>query len=78
MEWYYALILMLGTVCLIMFVGIPVAFAFFAANIIGTYLFLGGEFGLVAMPLEFHLSITKYSLTPIALFLLIEPPRVIR
>ena len=70
MEWYSAMILMLGTVCVIMFMGVPVALAFFAANILGTYLFLGGEFGLVSMPLEFHLAISKYSLTPIALFLL--------
>jgi tripartite ATP-independent transporter DctM subunit len=70
MEWYYALFLMLGTVCLIMFIGVPVAFAFFAANIIGTFLFLGGYYGLTSMPLEFHLSIAKYSLAPIALFLL--------
>lgn len=70
MEWYFALVLMLGTVCIIMFMGIPVAFAFFAANVLGTYLFLGGEYGLITMPLEFHLAISKYSLTPIALFLL--------
>ena len=70
MEWYWALVLMLGTVCLIMFLGVPVAFAFFAANILGTYLFLGGDIGLVTMPLEFHLAVSKYSLTPIALFLL--------
>ena len=70
MEWYYAMILMLGTVCFIMFMGVPVAFAFFAANILGTYLFHGGELGLVSIPLEMHLAISKYSLTPIALFLL--------
>ena len=70
MEWYFALILLLGTVCLGMFIGIPVAFAFFAANILGTYLFIGGSLGLEEMPLEFQLSVTKFILTPIALFLL--------
>jgi len=69
MEWYYAFLLMLGTVVLIMFLGMPVAFAFFAANILGTYLFIGGDIALVFMPIEFHNAI-KFTLTPIALFLL--------
>ena len=34
MEWYFALVLLLGTVCTAMFLGLPVAFAFFAANIL--------------------------------------------
>ena len=70
MEWYFALILLLGTVCLAMFLGMPVAFAFFATNILGTYLFIGGTLGLEEMPKEFQASVTKFILTPIALFLL--------
>ncbi|MBT3536111.1 MAG: TRAP transporter large permease [Rhodospirillaceae bacterium] len=70
MEWYMAMILLLGTVCLGMFLGLPVAFAFFAANFLGTYLFLGGDIGLESMPKEFHLAVAKFILTPIALFLL--------
>jgi len=69
MEWYLALILLLGTVCITMFLGLPVAFAFFAANVLGTALFINGDIGLVLMPLEFHNAI-KYTLAPIALFLL--------
>ena len=65
-----AMILLLGTVCLGMFLGLPVAFAFFGANILGTYLFLGGDIGLESMPKEFHLAVAKFVLTPIALFLL--------
>jgi len=70
MEWYLAMALLLGVVCLGMFLGLPVAFAFFAANMVGTYLFLGGDIGLVSMPHEFHLAVAKFVLTPIALFLL--------
>jgi TRAP-type C4-dicarboxylate transport system permease large subunit len=70
MEWHTAMILLLGIVCLGMFMGLPVALAFFAANIIGTFLFLGGDIGLVSMPHEFHLAVAKFVLTPIALFLL--------
>ena len=63
MEWYFALVLLLGTVCVIKFFGLPVAFAFFAANILGTWLFLNGDIGLVLMPLEFHNAI-KFTLAP--------------
>ncbi len=69
MEWYLALILLLGTVCLAMFLGLPVALAFFTANVIGTFIFIGGDIGLVFMPMEFHNAIT-FGLAPIALFLL--------
>ncbi len=47
MEWYFALTLLLGTVCVAMFLGMPVAFAFFAANVLGTALFINGDIGLV-------------------------------
>ena len=69
MEWYLALILLLGTVCTLMFLGIPVAFAFFTANVLGTALFINGDIGLVFMPMEFNNAI-KFTLAPIALFLL--------
>ena len=69
MEWYYAFVLLLGSVCLLMFLGLPVAFAFIAANVLGTYLFVNGDIGLEFMPMEFHNAI-KFTLMPIALFLL--------
>ncbi len=69
MEWYFAFLLLLGSVCLLMFNGLPVAFAFFAANIIGTFIFIGGDIGLVFMPMEFHNSI-KYTLSAVPLFVL--------
>jgi tripartite ATP-independent transporter DctM subunit len=69
MEWYFAFALLLGTVCTAMFLGMPVAFAFFAANVLGTALFLYGDIGLVMMPMEFHNAI-KFTLAPVPLFLL--------
>ncbi len=68
MEWYLALFLLLGTVCVALFLGMPVALAFFAANILGTALFIQGDIGLVYMPMEFKNAI-NYTLVPIALFL---------
>jgi tripartite ATP-independent transporter DctM subunit len=69
MEWYLALTLMLGAVCIAMFIGLPVALAFFAANVLGTFIFINGDIGLVFMPMEFHNAI-NFGLAPIALFLL--------
>ncbi|MDE0255407.1 MAG: TRAP transporter large permease subunit, partial [Rhodospirillaceae bacterium] len=79
MEWYFAMILMLGIVCAFLFLGMPVAFAFMAANLFGTALFIGdfaqtgdwtvAAIALESMPMEFHLAV-NYALTPIALFLL--------
>jgi len=69
MEWYLALTLLLGSVCVAMFLGLPVAFAFFAANVLGTAMFISGDIGLVMMPMEFHNAI-KFTLAPIPLFLL--------
>ena len=68
MEWYLAMLLLLGTVCVAMFLGMPVALAFFAANVLGTFLFINGEIGLIFMPMEFNNAI-KFTLAPIALFL---------
>ena len=42
MVWYYALLLMVGGVCALLMLGVPVAFAFLAINIVGAVLFLGG------------------------------------
>lgn len=70
MEWYWALIIMLGIVVGLLFLGLPVVFAFVAANIVGTFLFNRGDVGMIAMPMEFVLTIAKYTLVPVALFIL--------
>ncbi len=70
MEWYWALTLLLGGAVALLIIGLPVAFAFFAANIVGAFIFLRGEIGLSLMPIEYALSITKFTLVPVALFIL--------
>lgn len=74
MAWYEAFLLMIGLICGLMAFGIPVAFAFFAVNIIGIIVFQGG-FGRLGAGIEQMLangiaSITSYSLAPVALFLI--------
>ena len=43
MEWYEALVFLLGMILFFMALGIPVALAFLAANMIGAAYFMGGR-----------------------------------
>ncbi len=70
MEWGTALALMLGSVCLLLALGLPVAFAFIVASIAGAMLFMGGSGGLVAFVRGSVASISNFNLAPIPLFLL--------
>ena len=70
MDWVAALTLLLGLLCLLMAIGLPVAFAFFAANAVGAFVFLGGEAGLTQMTRNAMASLTNFTLVPIPLFLL--------
>ncbi len=70
MQWYEALALLLGAIIALMALGMPIALAFLAANIIGAWIFMGGERG-VALLLNNGLgALTKFALMPIPLFLL--------
>lgn len=70
MEWYYALALLVGGVCVLLLLGVPVAFAFLAINIVGAALFLGGMKALISLPSECLEAVAKFNLTPIPLFIL--------
>ncbi len=70
MEWGWALALMLGLLCGLMALGLPVAFAFFSVNIVGAVVFLGGEAGLSQLARNSMASLASFTLVPIPLFLL--------
>ena len=70
MEWYEALGLLLGTIVFLMAIGMPVALAFLAANILGAWVFMGGERGVGQLLNNGLGSLTVYALVPIPLFLL--------
>ena len=53
-----------------MVLGVPVAIAFLAINIVGAVLFLGGEAGLAQMARNSVASVMNFSLTPIPFFVL--------
>jgi tripartite ATP-independent transporter DctM subunit len=70
MDWPTILLLMLGALTGLLLIGLPVAFAFIAVNIVGAYFVLGGEAGLVQMTRNAAVSITNFNLAPIPLFIL--------
>ncbi|HEY6513582.1 MAG TPA: TRAP transporter large permease subunit [Burkholderiaceae bacterium] len=70
MSWQAAAWLMLGGSTLLLFVGMPVALTFIAVNIVGAWLYMGGEAGLAQLARSSVISLTSFSLTPIPLFVL--------
>src|SRR5512139_3689531 len=70
MSWQAAAWLLLGGSTALMFIGLPVAFAFLAINLIGAAIFLGGEPGLMQLARNSVASVTSFALTPIPLFIL--------
>jgi tripartite ATP-independent transporter DctM subunit len=70
MSWQAAAWLMLGGSTLLMFLGLPVAFSFLAINLLGAWVYLGGEAGLVQLARNSVQSVTSFALTPIPLFIL--------
>jgi tripartite ATP-independent transporter DctM subunit len=70
MSWQAAAWLLLGGSTALMFIGLPVAFAFLAINLLGAVLFLGGEPGLMQLARNSVASVTSFALTPIPLFIL--------
>jgi len=70
MEWFESLGLLLGAILLLMAIGMPVALAFLAANIIGAWFFMGGARGVTLMLNNGFGGLTNFALVPIPLFLL--------
>lgn len=70
MEWYWALAFLLGLVVVLMVMGLPIAFAFLGANIVGAWYFMGGGNGIVQVLSNGFGSLSSFSLVPIPLFLL--------
>ena len=70
MAWQWAALLLLGGSTVLLFIGMPVALSFVAINIVGAWLFLGGEAGLAQVVRNSAISLMSFSLTPIPLFIL--------
>lgn len=70
MSWQLAAWVMLGGSTLLIFLGLPVGFAFLVINVVGAVVYLGGEPGLAAFARSSVGSVASFSLTPIPLFIL--------
>lgn len=70
MIWYEALAILLGSILVLMALGMPVAIAFLAACILGAWIFMGGERGVTQLLNNGLGGLTSYALVPIPLFLL--------
>jgi tripartite ATP-independent transporter DctM subunit len=70
MSWGAAAWLLLGGSTLLLFIGLPVAFSFLVINLLGAWLWLGGEPGLAQLARNSVSSVMSFSLTPIPLFVL--------
>jgi tripartite ATP-independent transporter DctM subunit len=70
MTWQLAALLLLGGSTVLLLIGMPVALSFVAINIVGAWLFLGGEAGLAQIVRNSVVAVMNLSLTPIPLFVL--------
>ena len=69
MDWLYPFAILIGTIITLMGLGLPVAFAFFATNILGLLLFFGGQRGITQMVANFSEAVGTYALAPLPMFL---------
>ena len=70
MEWLIDLIAIFSSLMILFLMGIPVAFSFLFVNLIGVYVFWGGEAGLTQLILSIYRSVSTFSLLPVPLFVL--------
>jgi tripartite ATP-independent transporter DctM subunit len=70
MSWVEASLVLFGGLVAVMGLGLPVAYAFLAIDILGAAIFLGGEPGLAQLARNAVQSITSFALTPIPFFVL--------
>jgi len=70
MHWVSAVFLMFGGVLGFMALGVPVAFGFLLIDLVGVFLFMGGQAGLKQFVNNSFSSVSAYTLAPIPMFLL--------
>ena len=69
MAWYEVLGLLIGLLLLFMALGMPVVFAFLASNLIGAWIFMGGDIGVMQLVRNAAESVQSFALLPIPLFI---------
>jgi tripartite ATP-independent transporter DctM subunit len=70
MTWWLAACILFGTLTVLFAVALPAAFAFLGINIVGAWVWLGKDAGLIQLVRNGVASIASFSLTPIPFFIL--------
>jgi tripartite ATP-independent transporter DctM subunit len=70
MSWWIAACLLFGSLTLLFALALPAAFAFLGINIVGAWVWLGKDAGLIQLVRNGVTSISSFSLTPIPFFIL--------
>lgn len=70
MSWPLVLVLFLGGQVFLLLLGVPVAVAFFAINLIGAYAFMGGYAGELALVRNAVDAVANFTMSPIPMFIL--------
>jgi len=70
MSWYETLGLLIGLLLVFMAAGLPVVFAFFAVNLVGAFVFMGGDKGMLQLMRNAADAVQSFALLPIPLFIL--------
>lgn len=70
MEWWWFLILILGSLMFSLTLGLPVALAFWLVNVIWVFVLWGGTHGLDQLILSMYQSVASFILMPIPFFIL--------
>ena len=69
MAWTETLGLLIGLLLVFMALGLPVVFAFFAANLVGAFVFMGGDKGMLQLMRNAADAVQSFALLPIPLFI---------
>jgi tripartite ATP-independent transporter DctM subunit len=70
LEWWGYLSFFFAGLAVLLVIGLPVAFAFLAVNVVGVYYFWGGTGGFNQLILSIESSISTFVLVPIPMFVL--------
>lgn len=71
MEWPLILLAIFGGLVVMLLTGLPVAIAFMVINVVGVYIFVGGEAGLGQLFLNMKDSVRTFVLLPFPMFILL-------
>lgn len=69
MEWWVAFLIIMGSLFVLMFIGMPVAFTFLVVNVVGGYIFFAGIPGMLQLVIQISESLSTFTLVPVAIFL---------